>query len=913
MSGIAIGGASEAGSDVVPLALLAGYKVRWDRRTVARDVVQNFFDAAEDFGDVRIDTETPGRVRVEGPATFDMEYLRYIGATSKRDTRAAGGFGEGFKICALVLLRDYGVGLRAGSGPWEIRPFFRPMRLGRELCYEVVRHPPSLAPSGSWVEITGADPELCAAFDASRDWFRHPANARLSKPIYEAEESGVGVYVAADGFAGDVFYRRQLRGSLPFSKGAGLTFAFDDRIPGVEADRDRRGLRAPQRVIAAVVAKLPNEALEAITRQLRPYWQTGHQVLTAVTAEAARRGARFTFPPRWLARVYGEDRVEDQAERRGYVLGLPTFARVGMPTAAERFGAMDVPRPPTVREQARIAVVADLYEKLLKEAPPKRRTYVREIPKGHVFFGRTGDVLDLQAATLAGSFDDGVGDVLGALSRHPGEARREDAARLTKILAAVLDGAGKLGELAAFRARWDAAAELPGTEIEDDGAAHRTYGFDVPRVRVEILAPPGFPPAEEIERRLLRVTRRVRVQLEVKHVAVTSLESAVRERARGVPSIWIAGAEVAATRDPMRYELRTYAGEAGAASLTGPSDRELLVPIEAALRKTRRRTDGPSKRELLGAKEHERWLVSNRPREALALADRRRMEAAVSQAIEECSPAEDSTCETSAYRFAIAALERAAAQGPRRPGEDATARMTKVAQRAVLAYGRMMRAARYELARLVHVHDRIWVLATLDGYAVTLAREAQPEVAASIVVPFAVPFAELMGHLAETAALDEGCLSYARGFLSDRFLAEAHRGPEAALAAGRALIPFVARVSRKLHRAADPESVVSICAGMAPILDAKARRRKPLLADHVATRVKAAWEVAIAAGKPEIEAAEACLDAAEAAQAEVLADQERERKRLQAARGRLPGGPRGARVLRILPLPPHVHIKTRST
>ena len=82
-------------------------------------------------------------------------------------------------------------------------------------------------------------------------------------------------------------------------------------------------------------------------------------------------------------------------------------------------------------------------------------------------------------------------------------------------------------------------------------------------------------------------------------------------------------------------------------------------------------------------------------------------------------------------------------------------------------------------------------------------------------------------------------------------------------------------------------------------------------ADHVAARVKAAWEAAIAAGKPELEAAEACLGAAEAAQAEVLADQERGRKRLQAARGRLPGGPRGAKVLRILPFPPHVQLKKR--
>jgi hypothetical protein len=109
-----------------------------------------------------------------------------------------------------------------------------------------------------------------------------------------------------------------------------------------------------------------------------------------VVAEAARRGATFTFPPRWLARVRREDRVEDQAERRGYVLALPSLARVGMPTAVARFGAMDVPRPPTVREEERIAVAALLYEKLLKEAPPKRRAYVREIPVGYVFHGRAG-------------------------------------------------------------------------------------------------------------------------------------------------------------------------------------------------------------------------------------------------------------------------------------------------------------------------------------------------------------------------------------------------------------------------------------------------------------------------------------------------------------------------------------------
>jgi hypothetical protein len=878
-----------AGRDVVPLALLAGYKVRWSRQTVARDIVQYFFDAAEDFGEVTIDTATPGRVRVEGPATFDLDYLRYLGATSKRDKRAAGGFGEGFKICALVLLRDYHVRLSAGSGPWEVRPFFRRVKLGRELCYEIVRHPPEGAPSGSWVEIGDADPDLVAAFTASRDCFRHPENPRLSKPIHEDEESGSGVYASLDPLAGDVFYRRQLRGSLPFSSGSALTFAFDDRILDVEADRDRRGLRAPQRVMRAVVAKLPSEVLEEIAMRLRPYWRAGNQVLSAVVGEAARRGATFTFPSRWLASVRGEDRLEEQAERRGHLLAMPSMARVGMPTAVARFGSMDTPRPPTLREEARLAVAASLYEELLQEAPPKRRTYVREIPKGHAFFGRVGEVVDLQATTLAGSFDEGVGDVLGALSRHPGKAGVDDGKRLTKLLAAVLDRAGDDGRFDDFRARWDAAAELPDTPTEDDGTSYRTYGWEVPRVEVEILAPPGFPPAEEIERRLLRVTRQVRVQLEVRHVAVTSLESAVRERARGVPSIWIAGVEIASPGGPARYELRTYAGEGGAASLTGPSDAELLAPIEAALRKKRRLTqpNAPTKRALSGQEAHERWLASNRRGEADALSDRRKIAAVVERAIADYPPAEEATYETGPRGFAIAALERAAAADPGTAGEEAAAPLREVATQAVLAYDRMMRAVQHELAKLAHVHDRIWVLFTLDDYAANLAREAPPDDVARVVVPLAVPFATLMGQLAATAALDEGCLSYGRAFVRRGFLDHAHNGPEAALKAGRAQIAVVVRASRALHRGADPESAVSLCAGMQAILDATAEKRKAMSALQVQTRVKAAWKAAISAGKPEIEAALACLDAAEAAQAEVLAGQEAERKEIaEAARRR---------------------------
>ena len=71
--------------EIVPLALLDGYQVRWSRETVARDIVQNFFDEVEDFRQVTIAVdEEAGAIEVRGPSVFDFEYLRYLGGTSKQ-------------------------------------------------------------------------------------------------------------------------------------------------------------------------------------------------------------------------------------------------------------------------------------------------------------------------------------------------------------------------------------------------------------------------------------------------------------------------------------------------------------------------------------------------------------------------------------------------------------------------------------------------------------------------------------------------------------------------------------------------------------------------------------------------------------------------------------------------------------
>src|SRR5580698_7790545 len=88
---------------VARLSILDSYGVRWTHETFARDLLQNFFDSAADFRAVSIDVRRElGTVEIRGAEAFDLDLLAYIGATTKNSGRTVGGFGEGFKICALI-------------------------------------------------------------------------------------------------------------------------------------------------------------------------------------------------------------------------------------------------------------------------------------------------------------------------------------------------------------------------------------------------------------------------------------------------------------------------------------------------------------------------------------------------------------------------------------------------------------------------------------------------------------------------------------------------------------------------------------------------------------------------------------------------------------------------------------------
>ncbi|MFP3040307.1 hypothetical protein LQZ19_00650 [Treponema primitia] len=112
----------------IPLNLMLNYPIKWSKQQVIRDLVQNFYDAAgsEKFGKIfkytyQTDQAKNGEIILSMASEgFSYEWLVHIGASSKQDEsgRYAGFYGEGFKIAALVALRDFNWNISISSRDW---------------------------------------------------------------------------------------------------------------------------------------------------------------------------------------------------------------------------------------------------------------------------------------------------------------------------------------------------------------------------------------------------------------------------------------------------------------------------------------------------------------------------------------------------------------------------------------------------------------------------------------------------------------------------------------------------------------------------------------------------------------------------------------------------------------------------
>src|ERR1700733_387409 len=91
----------------VESAVTTAWGVHWNEMQIARDVLQNFYDANRDQLDKVQVTKHHSDVRIAAPAQFKLERLFYLGSEKTSDD--IGEYGEGFKAATVCLLRDHGV------------------------------------------------------------------------------------------------------------------------------------------------------------------------------------------------------------------------------------------------------------------------------------------------------------------------------------------------------------------------------------------------------------------------------------------------------------------------------------------------------------------------------------------------------------------------------------------------------------------------------------------------------------------------------------------------------------------------------------------------------------------------------------------------------------------------------------
>ena len=557
---------------LVRLAILDSYGVEWPLATFARDVLQNFFDVALSFREIVLERDDAARtLPIRGPAEFDLELLAYVGATTKLDGKTAGGFGEGFKICALVGVRDHGLTIRAGSGETELAVVLEPVPLGRELCYRVRRAP---GRKGSFVRLGGCTEAVFAAFEAARQQFYHEDNPHLGPLVAEDEARTVAVHVAAPGEKrGEIYYRRQLRGEIAYGgRRAGpvtrLTFACHHVVDNLEGDRDRRILE-PASVARAVGDRLPPEGLQGALLLLQAEWNQWHEVTAGLLQAAIDRKLRFEWPRGWLARSPGGDHgLAGIAERKGYKLAVPEFGAIGMKTPKDVIRTETAKlRAPTAAERARIDVGVALYGALADDDPPAPGWEVFDEKKIEgVHRHHDGRSLLVSSRLLAAdSFARGTSAVLHELAHELGG---EDSAAFLHRLARLVGAAIRdPSAVAAARARFEedrpqglGITEVPSTEPYKPAFEQSRAGAPPHTLYAHLYVLPGFPATAALVERLHDGAAAAGFACHPFLVEIWSSADAVQHKLRGIPSVKFGEVEVDAGGEPGSpgLRLRTY-------------------------------------------------------------------------------------------------------------------------------------------------------------------------------------------------------------------------------------------------------------------------------------------------------------------------------------------------------------------
>lgn len=373
-------------------AVTTAWGVAWSEELIARDLMQNFFDAnRERLGEVRIRPD--GRtVIIEAPTEFNLQRLFYLGSEKGDDD--IGHYGEGFKAAALCLLRDQKVNVYAGSGRSAVR-----LRIADQAVNETALYPLEydfyrleVPVSGTKLVIEGCAPKLVTALEAGMSHFFHEANPLLGARLWQSWDGEFSLYESTDK-KGHVFYRKLKRGEFPSIP---VVLVIQKQYQLIEKkiskDRDRNAFGDEVMRIffdhyARHAAGKSRVAARAILARAKEVWERGHPLLSEMADAVgyndwSASDAKDIFGTDYFARSTSENAAESlqfEALERQWKEGgkhcLPQyFARFGLISARRQYEQLAAKareeamragrRKPTKAERECLALLTLVLEEL---------------------------------------------------------------------------------------------------------------------------------------------------------------------------------------------------------------------------------------------------------------------------------------------------------------------------------------------------------------------------------------------------------------------------------------------------------------------------------------------------------------------------------------------------------------------
>jgi hypothetical protein len=336
----------------LPSAVTTAWGVGWDEVFIARDLMQNFFDANRGCLEaVHVRNKGTDTI-ISAPTSFNLERLFYLGSEKADDD--VGQYGEGFKVAATCLLRDHAVTPIAVSGKDVVvlkvaERAVANTRL-RPVEYDFYQNGQEM--SGTALILPGCSGKLAKALAEGLHHFFYEKNPLLGTNLWSDHKNEFSIYKSTND-RGHLFYRKLKRGEM---EGIPLILVIDKQYAKIEGkiskDRDRNafGEEVMKLFYSHFVRyglKWRNDGQRVIVTAAQSSWEKGHPLLSEI-AEMLRSHhswpadlAREVFGDKYYARSANHSDGTAQLEIERMERAWRDEGRISLPGYFRKFGVLN--------------------------------------------------------------------------------------------------------------------------------------------------------------------------------------------------------------------------------------------------------------------------------------------------------------------------------------------------------------------------------------------------------------------------------------------------------------------------------------------------------------------------------------------------------------------------------------------